>query len=65
VTLPEGRSRVIVAASDTVLHDSLVDGNELYAPAGSYVFFAASPGAVFRVDDMPAAATTDANEAGP
>jgi hypothetical protein len=51
--LPDARSRVIVAASHTVVHDSLVDGDEVYAPAGSYVFFAGSPGQAFGVSEIP------------
>ena len=52
--LPDARSRVIVAASDTVVHDSLVDGHEVFAPAGSYVFFAGRPGQTFGVSEIPA-----------
>lgn len=46
---PPAGGRVVIAAADSVIHDSLVDGNEAYAPAGSFVFFAGAPGAVFRV----------------
>ena len=45
------RGRVVIAAADTVLHDSLVDGNEAYAPAGSYVFFAGARGDTLRITE--------------
>lgn len=54
LTLPERRGRVIVVSRDAVLHDSLVDGNEVYAPAGSYMFFAGMAGDAFRVREIPA-----------
>src|SRR5262245_38123783 len=38
------RGRVVITAADTVLYDSLVDGSEVYAPAGTYVFFAGARG---------------------
>jgi CubicO group peptidase (beta-lactamase class C family) len=50
--MPGARARVIIAAADAVLHDSLVDGNEAYAPAGSYVFFAGAPGDTLRVTEI-------------
>ena len=43
------RGRVVITAADTVLHDSLVDGDEAYAPAGSYVFFAGARGDTLRI----------------
>jgi CubicO group peptidase (beta-lactamase class C family) len=47
---PSGtHTRAVVAAADTVLYDSLVDGNEVYAPAGSYLFFAGVPGDTLHV----------------
>lgn len=52
--LPESRGRVIVVTRDAVLYDSRVDGNEVYAPAGSYVFFAGVAGDTFRVGENPA-----------
>jgi hypothetical protein len=45
------RGRVVITAADTVLHDSLVDGNEAYAPAGSYVFFAGARGDTLRITE--------------
>jgi len=51
--LPDGRGRVMVAAPNRVLHDSLVDGNEAYAPAGSYVLFAGAPGDTLRISEIP------------
>jgi len=41
--------RVIVVNNDMVLFDSIVDRDEFYAPEGSFVFCAASPGGVFRI----------------
>jgi hypothetical protein len=55
--LPGARSRVAVVAADTVLYDSLVDGKEWYAPAGSYLFFAGAPGDTLRVTEVAAFAT--------
>jgi len=45
------RGRVVITAADTVIHDSLVDGNEAYAPAGSYVFFAGARGDTLRITE--------------
>ena len=45
------RGRVVITAADTVVHDSLVDGNEAYAPAGSYVFFAGARGDTLRITE--------------
>jgi len=45
------RGRVVITAADTVVHDSLVDGNEAYAPAGSYVFFAGVRGDTLRITE--------------
>jgi CubicO group peptidase (beta-lactamase class C family) len=55
--LPGARTRVAVVAADTTLYDSLVDGNEVYAPEGSYLFFAGAPGDTLRVTEVAAAAT--------
>lgn len=55
---PDARGRVIVAAGDKVVHDNLVDGNEVFVPAGSYVFFAGVPGQAFGVVEIPVAART-------
>ena len=52
--LPGSRGRVIVVTRDAVLYDSLVDGRQVYAPAGSYVFFAGVAGDTFRVSENPA-----------
>ncbi len=51
--LPAAGGRVIVVTRDAVLHDSLLDGNDVYAPAGSYVFFAGAPGDAFEVSEVP------------
>ena len=45
------RGRVVITAADTVLHDSLVDGHEAYAPAGSYVFFAGARGDTLAITE--------------
>lgn len=54
LTRPDRGGRVIVVSCDAVLHDSLVDGNEVYASAGSYMFFAGVAGDTFRVSEIPA-----------
>jgi CubicO group peptidase (beta-lactamase class C family) len=46
--MPEG-GRVMVETPDNVLFDSIVDSDEVYAPAGSYVFCAANPGDEFKI----------------
>lgn len=58
--LPGSRGRVIVVTRYAVLYDSLVDGNEVYAPAGSFVFFAGVAGDTFRVSENPAVSTAPA-----
>jgi CubicO group peptidase (beta-lactamase class C family) len=52
--LPDNRGRVIVVTPDSVLHDNLVDGNDVYAPAGSYIFFAGAAGDTFGIHEIPA-----------
>ena len=47
-TLP-ARGRILVLTRDAVLYDSRVDGNAVYAPAGSYVFFAGVAGDTFHI----------------
>ena len=47
-TLP-AKGRVLLVTRDAVLYDSRVDGAEVYAPAGSYVFFAGVAGDTFHV----------------
>ena len=48
-TLP-ARGRILVLAPDAaVLYDSRVDGPDVYAPAGSYVFFAGVAGDTFHI----------------
>ncbi len=51
--LPASGGRVVVATRDGLLHDSLLDGNEAYAPAGSYVFVAGAAGDRFRISVIP------------
>ncbi|MEO7254122.1 MAG: serine hydrolase domain-containing protein [Casimicrobium sp.] len=43
------KGRIMVLNPDTTLYDSIVDGGAIYAPAGSYIFFAGAVGEVFRV----------------
>ena len=47
-TLP-ARGRILVLIREAVLYDSRVDGNDVYAPAGSYVFFAGVAGDTFHI----------------
>jgi CubicO group peptidase (beta-lactamase class C family) len=51
---PDSRGRVIIVTRDEMLHDNLVDGNDAYAPEGSYIFFAGAAGDTFRVYEIPA-----------
>ena len=41
--------RIILIAKDETVYDSVVDKNEIYAPEGSYIFFAGGPGDMFKV----------------
>ncbi|MES2787572.1 MAG: serine hydrolase domain-containing protein [Pseudomonadota bacterium] len=43
------KGRIMIVTPDSTLYDSIVDGDSMYAPAGSYVFFAGAAGAVFKV----------------
>ncbi len=43
------KGRVIVVTLGATLYDSIVDSGAVYAPAGSYVFFAGATGDVFQV----------------
>jgi CubicO group peptidase (beta-lactamase class C family) len=43
------KGRIMVVSPDATLYDSIVDGGAVYAPAGSYIFFAGAVGEVFRV----------------
>ncbi len=47
-TLP-AKGRVIVVTPDATLYDSIVDRGAVYAPTGSYVFFAGAAGDSFQV----------------
>jgi hypothetical protein len=42
--------RVVVSTTDAILFDSLVDADEVYIPAGSYIGCAGSAGDVFKVN---------------
>jgi hypothetical protein len=46
------RGRVVITAADSVLFDSLVDGDEAYAPQGSYVFFAGARGDALGITEI-------------
>lgn len=46
-TPPGGR--VIVTSKEGILFDTTVDSDEIYVPAGNYLFFAGGPGDFFRV----------------
>jgi len=41
--------RVIVATPEAILFDSVLDADQMYAPAGSYVFCAGAAGDVFKI----------------
>ena len=46
----DGRVLLMSVGKDKpMLYDSEVDSGEIYAPAGSFVFLAGSPGDVFEV----------------
>lgn len=49
LSVPEGGRALVLVKGESPLYDSLVDDGEVYAPAGSYLFFAGSPGDVLEV----------------
>ena len=44
------KGRIVIVTADATLYDSIVEGDSVYAPAGSYAFFAGAAGAVFQVN---------------
>ena len=42
-------ARVIVLSATGPIYDSVVDNEEIYAPAGSFIFFAGAAGDMFRI----------------
>lgn len=44
------KGRIIVVDGDETLYDSIVDGREVYAPAGSFIFCAGKAGDMFRIE---------------
>ncbi len=43
-------ARIIVVAESGPIYDSVVDNKEIYAPAGSFIFFAGCAGDIFRIE---------------
>ncbi len=41
--------RIIILRKDVTLYDSVADKDEIYAPEGSYIFFAGAPGDMFKI----------------
>jgi len=45
---PPAGSRIIIFTEGSPIYDSVVDKDEVYAPAGSFIFFAGTAGDIFK-----------------
>jgi CubicO group peptidase (beta-lactamase class C family) len=43
------KGRIIVLAKEEAIYDSVTNKDEIYAPEGSYIFFAGAPGDIFKI----------------